>query len=122
VFSGAVSVFYGTGSGLTTVGSEFLTQDTAINGTQIKNVAETGDQFGLTLDAADVGRGRRSDLLIGVPTENNTGALAVLYGSSDGITATGNQFVTQNSVIGSVAIKDKAEPGDKFAAGGCPAC
>ena len=56
-----------------------------------------------------------ADLAIGVPGESvgsvtGAGAVNVIYGSSIGLTATGNQFWTQDKL----GIGNSAEPFDRF--------
>jgi hypothetical protein len=65
-------------------------------------------------------------LAIGVPFEDvggvanggvqSGGAVAVIYGSSAGLTATGDQRWTQDSVVNGVAIADTTETSDNFGA------
>src|SRR5438128_999990 len=64
--AGAVNVRYGSATGLTDVGNQLWTQD---SGT-IADVAEEGDQFGLSLAAANFGNGPQADLAVGVPLED----------------------------------------------------
>jgi hypothetical protein len=109
--AGAVNVLYGTASGLSATGNQFWTQDSP----NIPDTAESGDRFGHSLSAANFGKSARADLAIGVPSEDagsisGAGAVSVLYGSSSGLTATGNQFITQNSS----GILNAAEAGDGF--------
>jgi FG-GAP repeat len=110
-FAGAVNVLYGSPTGLTGTGSQFWSQNSA----GIPDSAEQGDAFGWTLVGANFGRGGQADLAVGVPFEALGGALAagavhVLYGSSTGLTATGNQFWTQDST----GVNDVVEQGDVF--------
>lgn len=56
-----------------------------------------------------------ADLAVGVPREDvgtitDAGAVNIIYGSANGLTAVGNQFWTQNSE----GILNAAEPGDQF--------
>lgn len=111
--AGAVSVIYGSPTGLTTTGNQFWWQDSP----DISGVAEAGDQFGYSLAAANFGNGSLADLAIGVPyedldpvTQQDAGTVNVIYGSSTGLTATGNRLWHQDSPdIGGVA-----EAGDHF--------
>jgi hypothetical protein len=95
--AGAVNVVYGSTTGLTSTGSQQWTQ----NSTGIQDVAEDGDNFGLSLAGANFGGASQSDLAIGVPFEDvgtgtGAGAVSVLYGSSTGLTST-DQFWTQDT-------------------------
>ena len=109
--AGAVNVIYGSSGGLTATGDQFWHQD--VSG--VKDSSETDDDFGYSLAAADFGDSSQSDLAIGVPFEmvgavDNAGAVNVLYGSSGGLTATGDQFWHQDSS----GLKGIVEDGDLF--------
>jgi len=111
VDAGAVNVLYGSPLGLTDEGAQFWTQDS----TGIEDSSEASDTFGSSLAAGDFDGDGRSDLAIGVPFEDveaigNAGAVNVLYGSSGGLTATGDQFWHQDSS----GVKGTAESGDDF--------
>ena len=107
---GGVNVIYGSAAGLSAVGNEFWSQDSA----GIVGVAETGDRFGSALAAGDFNGDGFADLAIGVPFEDsgatNDGGVNVIYGSAAGLTAAGNQFWSQNSA----GIAGAAETGDQF--------
>jgi hypothetical protein len=109
---GGVSVIYGSANRLTAAGSQLLGQDSP----GIAGVAESGDELGLTLTSGDFNGDRRSDLAVGVPLENfaggktDDGAVNVIYGSANRLTATGNQVWGQ----GSPGILGAAETGDQF--------
>src|SRR3954452_2357732 len=51
-----------------------------------------------------------ADLAVGVPDDPGGGAVNVLYGSHDGITASGDQYWTQDSP----GVKGVRAKGDKF--------
>jgi hypothetical protein len=113
--AGAVNVLYGSATGLTDVGNQLWTQDT---GTMLE-AAQEGDQFGLSLAAANFGAGPQADLAVGVPLEDvavksgvikDAGAVNVIYGKANGLTDTGNQLWTQNSGT----VLDVSETGDQF--------
>lgn len=113
--SGAVFVMYGSDSGLTTSGAQFFIQGFA----GLADAVETNDQFGASLSWGDFNGDTVGDLAVGVPFEDvgtkvDAGAVQVIYGSSSGLTATGNQFWTQDSVLGGVEVRDVAEAGDNF--------
>ena len=71
--------------------------------------------FGLSVAAGDFNGDGYSDLAIGVPNENVTGAVGagavnVIYGNTTGLESTGNQLWSQNSG----SILDTAEASDNF--------
>lgn len=109
--AGSVNVLYGSSGGLSAVGSQFWTQDSAgilgepgdydELGTDLKGGDFNGDGFG------DLAMGARGDT---VGRRAAAGAVNVLYGSSVGLTAEGNQLWSQNSP----EILGDAERGDLF--------
>ena len=110
--AGAVNVLYGSRRGLRARRSQFFSQDTP----GVPDAAESGDTFGWSLGAADLGRSRRADLAIGAPAEtvgaaSYAGAVNVLYGSRAGLRAKGSQFITQDSLGG---IGEGSEFEDEF--------
>jgi FG-GAP repeat protein len=123
--SGAVNVLFGSASGLTGTGSQFLEQ-----GAGLLDSAERLDYFGSTLTAGSFGNGSRADLAIGVPREDlpgshgstiaDAGAVSVVYGSPSGLTTAGNQFLTECSlacVPGTPVAEDSDQFGRALAAG-----
>jgi hypothetical protein len=112
--AGAVNLFYGSPSGLQATGSgapndQLWTQDSV----GILDKSETGDGMGASLEAADYNGDGFADLAIAARAENvgtvvAAGAVNVLYGSSAGLTAAGDQYWTQNSP----SVKDTADTGD----------
>jgi hypothetical protein len=102
--SGAVNVLYGSASGLSGTGSQLFAQ--------VGSAPETDDQFGAALASGDFNNDGFADLAVGAPFEDvgasraDAGAVSVLYGSTDGLTATDGQLFTQ---VGSAA-----EPDDRF--------
>ena len=114
VGAGAVHAIYGTSSGLAATGQQFWSQDSV----GITDVRESGDHFASSLAIGNFGGTSHADLAVGVPEEDtptlsDTGAVNVLPGAASGLTATGSQFWTQNSV----GIADTAEAGDRFGGG-----
>jgi hypothetical protein len=108
-FAGAVNIIYGSSAGLTATNNRLFSQ--GISG--IADLAESGDQFGTSLAAANFGRGAYADLAVGVPYEDvgpdvDAGAVNVIYGSANGLTSSGNQFWTQDPLLG------VSQPGDHF--------
>ena len=102
---GAVIVLYGSATGLTATGSQFVHQN--IPG--VPDVAETSDNFGDALVGGDFNGDGIADLAVGVPdesvgTEAEAGAVHVFYGSPTGLTGAGTQFWTQDTPgLGSAA-------------------
>ncbi|MCF6298882.1 MAG: integrin alpha, partial [Thiomicrorhabdus sp.] len=79
--------------------------------------AQSGHLFGITLANGDFNNDGWHDLVIGVPGYGalangviNSGAAVVLYGTDNGLTATGYQILTQELEIGGSDL----EPGDRF--------
>jgi hypothetical protein len=108
---GAVSVIYGTATSLDATGDQYWHQ----NSTDINDSAETGDEFGFSVAAGDIDGDGFGDLVAGVPFEDvgtvvDAGAANVIFGTSTGLSATGDQYKNQNSVD----ILDTAEKGDQF--------
>ena len=115
--AGAVNVVYGASGGLTATGAEFRTQDAASGGGGV----EAGDDFGVSLAAANFGKGTQADLAVGVLFEDlggalDAGAVNVIYGSSSGLTESGNQFWHQALPLEppGTALPDPTEPDDQF--------
>ncbi|MBI4261718.1 MAG: FG-GAP repeat protein [Actinobacteria bacterium] len=107
--AGAVAVLYGTPGGLSAAGDQLWHQNAA----GVLDAAEAGDQFGYSLAAGNLGRGKLADLAVGVPKEDvagvaDAGAVHVLYGSSgSGLQASNDQFWT-------LASAGLAGPGPTF--------
>ena len=109
--AGAVNVIYGGPDGLTALGNQIWHQDS--NG--IAGGAESFDDFGDALAAADFNNDGFEDLAIGVPREDlggieDAGAVNVIYGGPDGLAAPGNQIWHQDSD----SIAGQAEEVDRF--------
>jgi hypothetical protein len=109
--AGAVNVLYGSSTGLTATGDQFWTQDS----TAINDTAETSDHFGFSVAVANFGKSSPADLAIGIPNEDlsgieSVGAVAVLFGTSTGVTATGDQLWSQDSS----GVPGTAEDDDEF--------
>ena len=118
VDAGAVNVLYGSASGLTAANNQFWTQDSP----DILDLTERGDLFGFSLGWGDFNGDSIGDLVVGVPFEDvgtiaDAGAINVIYGSGSGLSATGNQFWTEDSVdVFGDDIHGIAEPTDRFGA------
>jgi|GEM_PF-1210829 len=92
---GSVAILYGSPAGLTSVGSQYIDQDTD----GMSGAAEGGDRFGWSLASGRFNNDGFADLAIGVPGEDDdAGAVAVIYGSSGGLSAyagPGNRLLEQ---------------------------
>lgn len=108
--AGAVSVFYGSASGLTSSGSQLWTQ----NSRGIKGGGEISDYWGAHVQIADFGHGPSADLVVSGDSEDagtlaDAGKVSVLYGSAAGVTEADQQW-SQDSA----GISGRAEAGDHF--------
>jgi hypothetical protein len=102
-------VLYGSPSGLTTAGSQFWSQAGPIQGSPAP-----AHEFGFSLAAGDFNGDGRTDLGVGVPGQEvsghaQAGASIVIYGSSSGLTAVGNQMWS----LDSPGIFGRAEEADR---------
>jgi hypothetical protein len=117
--AGAVYVVTGTGDGPDpAAGVQRITENTPGVGTE----AKADENFGGGLLAANLGRGGRTDLVVGVGSEtvsgqNEGGAIAILYGRSTGLTGQGSQFLTQASPGFPGSPTDEVGLGTAMAAG-----
>ena len=114
--SGGINVIYGSPSGVsaTATPDQYFDQDSP----NIDGVAEASDYFGRSLATGDFNDDGFSDLIVGVPFEDegastDSGAINVIYGSPSGLSAT----VTPDQYIhpDSAGIEGVAETGDEFA-------
>ncbi len=120
---GAVHIIYGSANGLSTAKKQFWSQ----NSPDILDDAESyevstdeftytiGDRFGHSVATGDFNKDGYTDLIIGAPNESigdvqQAGAVNVIYGSVDGLSALNNQFWSQDSK----KIKEKSEQYDNF--------
>jgi len=120
VNAGAVSIVYGSeqgpgepsySPGPRPTNSQLITQDTA----SVADAGEAGDQFGSAVLAGRFNGDSYVDIAIGVPFEDvggviDAGAVHVLYGSPNGLTAAASGFFTQNST----GVPGASEFGDRF--------
>jgi disulfide bond formation protein DsbB len=109
-YAGSMNVLYGSGSGLTAAGNQVWNQDSSGVGSE----SSVGDRFAYDLAAGDFDRDRYADVAIGAlgesVTYNSEGAVNVLYGGASGLSASRDQFWSQNSP----GIVDEPEDGDYF--------
>ena len=116
IFAGAVNVLYGSANGLTGSGSDFWNEDSP----GISGDAEFNARFGQQVTAGhfknttSICGSSVSDLVIGVPGKTlasgqNGGEVIVLYGTSDGLTAAGSQYWSQDSP----GVGEQGESGDE---------
>lgn len=116
VNAGKVVVIYGKSQNtFLTDASDLQVWDQDTSG--VRGVAEDYDFFGEVLETGDFDCDGFADLAIGAPQENigshaNAGAVHVLYGSSTGLTATGDSLFYQ----GYQGIGGSAEAHDHFGA------
>lgn len=113
VDAGAVTVIYGSASGLTAAANQVWTQGTA----GMLDLVEQGDAFGYALAVGDFNGDGSDDLAVGVPHEGfgglaAAGAVQIIYGSAAGLAAVGTQIWTQDSA----GLLEVAEHGDRFGA------
>jgi disulfide bond formation protein DsbB len=111
--AGAVNVLYGSAAGLSDAGNQLWHQ----NSPGIEDAAESEDRFGAAVAVGDLNGDGYGDLAVGVPGESvetlsNAGAVNVLYGSAEGLSAAGNQVWHQESA----GIRGISEEGDEFGA------
>ncbi len=107
--AGAVNVFYGTSSGLTTAGDQIWDQG------PLSGAAEAGDNFGAALAVGYFDNDNYADLAVGVPGEDvgaisGAGAVSVIYGTLTGLSASGDDLWDQ----GITDFEGTAEAGDGF--------
>ncbi|HZB30063.1 MAG TPA: hypothetical protein VE465_07840 [Streptosporangiaceae bacterium] len=85
--AGATFVLPGSATGLTGVGSQMITQNTA----GVPGGCETGDKFGTQVTLLDNNRDNVADLTAGAPAENaGDGMISWLKGTATGVTGTGS--------------------------------
>jgi hypothetical protein len=118
---GAVNVIYGSANvglsnavGGAVIYAQFWHQDRD-DGSAIEDEGEPEDRFGSALAAGDFDGDSRDDLAVGVPGEDvgtiaQAGAVNVIYGSDDGLHASGDEIFHQDRS----GIEEDAEQNDAF--------
>jgi hypothetical protein len=116
--AGAVHILYGLSAGLSGLGSELLTQDTA---GFTASPAEALDLFGFALAAADFNGDGVDDLAVSSPGEDSdAGAVQIFFGHSgttvldSGIIHTGSVGNPQNWTADSPYVEGEMEAEDGF--------
>lgn len=109
--AGAVSIVYGSASGLTAAGSTWITQDED----GVSDISEVGDQMGWSLAAGNFDGDDYDDLAIGVPGASkgrriSSGIVQVLRGSGAGLTGIGAKRLSQAGR----SVPTNADAGDDF--------
>ena len=109
--AGAANVFYGTEFGLTASDDQLWHQDIA----GVLGQAEATDEFGRALAVGDFNDDGFDDLAIGIWSEDvngneSAGAVAVLHGSANGLSASDDQLWHQDSTD----VAGMTEVGDLF--------
>ncbi|MEO0438413.1 MAG: hypothetical protein AAF098_16055 [Pseudomonadota bacterium] len=117
--AGAVSIIYGSDGGLASTGNQIWSQNGGGTATgsigDLQGVSEENDEFATSLAVADFTGDGVDDLVVGVPFEDlartstgggfslgeevNAGAVTIIPGSTDGLTAAGNILVTRNQML-----------------------
>jgi hypothetical protein len=113
---GQVWTIYGSPSGLTATGAQKWNQDTA----GIKGIAESFEYFSWDQTTGDFNDDGYEDLAVAAPGASRE--INLLYGSSSGLTATGNQFSTGGLFWESFASGDFNGDGRSDLAAGCFDC
>jgi hypothetical protein len=113
--AGAVQIIYGSGSGLGFGGDALFSQDYSGYDGDVQGDAEINDFMGSSLASGDFDDDGYADLAVGTPGEDvgtisNAGAVNVLYGSEDGLSASSDQLWYQD-VTG---VVDTCEASDAF--------
>ncbi|MFF3341228.1 FG-GAP-like repeat-containing protein [Streptomyces flavidovirens] len=108
---GAITVTYGSATGLSTRTPVRITQDTS----GVPGAAEKGDRFGWSLSAGDTNGDGYADVAVGASSEalgskTAAGTVTVLRGSATGLTGTGSKSFSQDTD----GVPGTAESHDQF--------
>jgi len=95
--SGSVHILYGSETGLSDVGDQLWT----LNSPGVDGDAVADDHWGDALAAGDLNCDGHDDLIIGAPRKQGLfDVVSVLYGTSGGITAVGDQLLSRDGTFG----------------------
>ena len=106
--AGRVHIIYGTNTGLSANGSQLWSKDSP----GVLGQPDEYTEFGAALVCGDFDGNEYNDLAIGDPSFYDGGSVTILYGSSAGLTAGGNQLLNQDMS----GVLDASEEGDRFGA------
>ncbi len=109
--AGLVHFILGSATGLTGAGDYVLHEDT----NRVRDISETGDNFGKSLAAGDFDNDGFVDLGVGVPGQDipgkvDAGGVHIFYGGGQGIKPPGNQTFN----LDSPAMSGTADAGDGY--------
>lgn len=109
ISAGAIVVAYGSSSGITTAGSQQLSQRGKVPGQ-----SEDFDTFGVALAVGDFNNDDHDDIVVGTPGEgvgsaDNAGNVTVLFGRNSGVGKGDAMSFSQNG-----AVPGDSEAGDEF--------
>ncbi len=90
---GYVHVLYGSGTGLTASGDDWINQATA----SVEGTVESGENFGAAVGAGDFDNDGCDDLAVGAPDGASGGEVNVLRGSSYGVSTSYDQLWSQDT-------------------------
>lgn len=103
--AGAAVVLYGGPGGLSARDAKLLHQHRR----GVKGKGQRGDHFGAALAAGDFDGDGRDELAVGIPGEDRTGAVQILFGSAAGVSNRDQLWFQDSKGVG-----DESERGDAF--------